>query len=77
MADDFKIGAGGTAGIDALKEALGLGTPRGGGVAASGASSSGNQAGVGARGMRMLPPDVDAEQLDRNVPRGTYIDILI
>ena len=77
MADGMKIG-GGANGIDALKEALGLGTPRGGSASASaGASSSGGKGGVGPRGMRMLPPDADVEQLDRNVPKGTYIDILI
>lgn len=78
MADDFgKIGGSGTSGIDMLKDVLGMNTPRGGADAASASSSSGGRGGVGPRGMRMLAPDVDVEKLDRNVQRGTYLDILV
>lgn len=78
MADDFgKIRGGGTSGIDALKDALGINPRSGGADGISGTGSSGGKSSVGPRGGRMLRPDVDVETLDKNVPRGTYLDILV
>jgi len=43
----------------------------------TGGSGGGSVTGIGRRGMRMLPPGTDVEALDRKVPRGTYVDLLV
>lgn len=80
MADNpLGIGGTGSAGVDVLKEVLGLGSPR----STSGASSSSVGGGAnkngpfGARGHRMLPADFPMEKLDHGAVRGTYLDILV
>lgn len=68
-------------GVDVLKEALGLGSPRGTGGGAGASSVAGGGGGkhgpFGPRGQRMLPADFPQERLDFAAPRGTYLDILV
>ena len=58
-------------GVDGVSSRPSVPASRGGG---SGATVT---AGIGRRGMRMLPPNVDIEALDRSAPRGTYVDLLV
>lgn len=72
MADETRIGSG-SAGIDLIKQTLGLGVPAGG--RRSAATSS--PAGLGPPGQRVLSPDTPVESLDSKARRGTYLDILV
>ncbi len=79
MADN-PLGIGGgrsVGGVDVLKEALGLGSPRTASQGASSASAQRHHSPFGARGHRMLPADFPEERLDHSAPRGTYLDILV
>jgi len=76
MADIIPIGSRSTVdapGVDGVTSRPTVSAPRGGG----GSGGGGVAAGVGRRGMRMLPPNVDVETLDRSAPRGTYVDLLV
>lgn len=79
MADN-PLGIGGAprpGGVDVLKEALGLGSPRSTGSRGAVGGGGGKNSPFGARGQRMLPADFPAEKLDRQAARGTYLDILV
>ena len=75
MADHNSIGprtAGDALGIEGVaSRKTPTSTKAGGGTASSGVT------GIGRRGMRTLPPGTDIEALDRKVPRGTYVDLLV
>ena len=75
MADHNSIGprsAGDALGIEGVASRKAPSTARTGG-----GPSGGGVTGIGRRGMRMLPPGTDVEALDRKVPRGTYVDLLV
>lgn len=79
---DTPLGIGGSprsGGVDVLKEALGLGSPRSAGGRDAGAvgGGAGKHGPFGARGQRVLPADFPVEKLDRQAARGTYLDILV
>ncbi|MBR9971833.1 hypothetical protein [Magnetospirillum sulfuroxidans] len=77
MADDLRIGAS-TAGLDSLKQALGLGGGSREVPMAGAAVSTGTRGGIGGKpGNRVLPADFPLDQLDRMARRGTYVDILV
>ena len=83
MADDLRIGTAASSGLNALRDAMGLGG--GGRASASGdlaaVAASGSSAGRGAiggpPGNRDLPADFPLDQLDRRARRGTYLDLLV
>lgn len=80
MADDTRIGAtrSGGAGIDLIKQRLGLDAPAGGRVGGHQADAGAERGGIGGpRGQRVLPADYPLDALDRGAPRGTYLDLLV
>ncbi|KAF0224083.1 MAG: hypothetical protein FD176_1481 [Rhodospirillaceae bacterium] len=77
MADDLRISSS-TAGLDSLKQALGLGAGSREVPMAGATVSTGARGGIGGKpGNRILPADFPLDQLDRRARRGTYLDILV
>lgn len=70
-------GGTGSGGVDILREALGLGSPRSTGSSGAPSAGASKHGPFGARGQRMLPADFPQDKLDHGAQRGTYLDILV
>lgn len=76
MSDSNRIGPS-NGGVDLLKQVIGVGQNQGRRDASGGAGGALGGGLSAPRGMRMLPADYPLEALDKDSPRGTYLDILV
>ncbi|MDA8232588.1 MAG: hypothetical protein M0006_14735 [Magnetospirillum sp.] len=79
MADSpNQVGPSTSGGAALVAKALGVGgTVPGDGQVAPRRGTGKRPAGLGPRGVRVLPADFPLDQLDRLAPRGTYVDLLV